>query len=391
MKKEGYYSSGQFAKLSLITKKTLRYYDEKSILKPSYVTESGARFYTDGDLARLQQILLLKYLGFSLSDIKEMLLNESDNAHFEKMLKIQKKLVEDRIDQLTLVAKTIQETEDDILSGQRVNWSQMLDLIRMTGMENSMRNQYRNASNISARISLHSLYSQNPVDWFTWIYENLPKTPGLKILEVGCGDGSLWKNRELPKGTQIILSDHSDGMLRDARRLLGQDTENITFCQCDIQELPFAKESFDVVIANHVLFYCQDITKAIKELSRVLKKDGFLLAGTYGKRHMMEVSELVKDFDERISLAAQHLYDRFGKENGHTLLEPFFSQVSWKEYEDHLCVTQAEPLISYVLSCHGNQNQYLVDNYTEFKSFVKKKTDKGFHISKEAGLFFAKK
>ena len=68
MKKDGYYSSGEFARMAHVTLRTVRYYDKQDILKPSLVTESGARFYTDEDFARLQQILLLKYLGFSLDD-----------------------------------------------------------------------------------------------------------------------------------------------------------------------------------------------------------------------------------------------------------------------------------------------------------------------------------
>lgn len=44
MKLPGYYSSGEFAKKAHITKKTIRYYDEHNILKPSYVNENGARF-----------------------------------------------------------------------------------------------------------------------------------------------------------------------------------------------------------------------------------------------------------------------------------------------------------------------------------------------------------
>ena len=74
MKLPGYYSLGEFVKKAHITKKTVRYYDEHNILKPSYVNENGARFYNDDDFARLQQILFLKYLGFSLDDIKEMTL-----------------------------------------------------------------------------------------------------------------------------------------------------------------------------------------------------------------------------------------------------------------------------------------------------------------------------
>ena len=51
MKLPGYYSSGEFAKKAHITKKTVRYYDEHNILKPSYVNENGARFYNDDDFA----------------------------------------------------------------------------------------------------------------------------------------------------------------------------------------------------------------------------------------------------------------------------------------------------------------------------------------------------
>ena len=68
MKLPGYYSSGQFARMANVSVRTIRFYDKQNILKPSYVTEAGARFYTDSDVARLQQILLLKYLGFSLEE-----------------------------------------------------------------------------------------------------------------------------------------------------------------------------------------------------------------------------------------------------------------------------------------------------------------------------------
>ena len=61
-------------------------------------------------------------------------------------------------------------------------------------------------------------------------------------------------------------------------------------------------------------------------------------------------------------------------------------------YDDALVVDKAEPLLEYIMSCHGNQNQYIIDRYKEFKLFVEKKTGrkKGFTITKEAGLFTAK-
>jgi DNA-binding transcriptional MerR regulator len=106
LKKDGYYSSGQFARMAGVTLRTIRYYDQHDILKPSLVSESGARFYTDTDFARLQQILLLKYLGFSLEDIREMTIEDPDSHFMLNALNVQLKLVQDRIEQMQLVEKT---------------------------------------------------------------------------------------------------------------------------------------------------------------------------------------------------------------------------------------------------------------------------------------------
>lgn len=100
MKKEGYYSSGQFAKMAHVSVRTIRFYDQKHLLQPSYVSESGARFYTDYDFVKLQQILLLKYLGFSLDDIKEMSTGQQEHYFLKNALTMQKKLIEQRLEEM---------------------------------------------------------------------------------------------------------------------------------------------------------------------------------------------------------------------------------------------------------------------------------------------------
>ena len=393
MKKPGYYSSGEFARMAHVTLRTIRYYDKHDILKPTWVSESGARFYTDEDFARLQQILLLKYLGFSLEDIREMTINDSNYHFMLNSLNLQLKLVQDRIEQMQLVEKAIRNTARAIQTDHTIDWSQMLNLIHLTGMEKSLKNQYQNASNISTRIHLHSLYSENPQGWFPWIFDQCPITPGMRILEIGCGDGTLWRDNmhRIPSDVQITLSDISEGMLRDARRSIGSEDTRFTFQVFDAHEIPFADETFDLVIANHVLFYCDDILKVCRESGRVLKKKGTFVCSAYGKNHMAEITRLVQSFDKRIVLSAEKLYDRFGRENGAEKLSHCFSDIQWRTYEDSLLVPEAEPLIAYVLSCHGNQNQYIPDRYTEFRNFVKKRMGKGFHISKDAGLFLCQK
>ena len=384
-----YYSSGEFARMAQITVRTVRYYDKQNILKPSLVTPTGARFYTEEDFARLQQIMLLKYLGFSLEDIRELTVNDSDYSYLEHSLEQQQNLVRDRIEQLQLVEQAIGETVTEIRQQQNVDWNRMRELIHLTGMENSLKAQYRNSTNISARIRLHRLFSSNKHGWFPWIYEQCHITEGMKILELGCGNGRLWieNKAKLPADCEIILSDISEGMIRDVRREQSLQDDRFSFAAFDCHAIPYEDASFDLVIANHVLFYCKDVDRVCSEVGRVLKPGGRFVCGTYGVAHMQEVSRLVTQFDDRITLSGENLYEHFGKENGAQALAPYFAEVDWQQYEDALIVTQAEPLIEYVLSCHGNQNQYILEKYNKFRKYVEGQIRNGYTITKDAVIF----
>jgi len=400
MKLPGYYSSGEFARMAQVSVRTIRFYDKQNILKPSFVTEAGARFYTDSDFVKLQQILLLKYLGFSLEEIKGMTIDDADHHFLQNSLSMQKKLIEDKIEQMQLVEHAIDNTIEELEENHQIDWSQMLHLIHLTSMEKSLKSQYENANNISARIRLHKEFSVNKQGWFPWIFESgiLPQVQKatkesvrIDILELGCGEGSLWTENKLriPANVRVTVSDISEGMIRDIRRNIGADSR-FSYETFDCQQIPAQSKTYDIVIANHLLFYCDDIPQVCREISRVLKPGGILICSTYGSSHMQEITQLVQNFDSRIILAAENLFDRFGLDNGGEILKDFFEQVEMIKYDDAIVIDEAEPLIEYILSCHGNQNQYLLDRYQEFRQYVKKQVKGQYRITKDAGYFLCK-
>ena len=397
MKLPGYYSSGDFARMAQVSVRTIRFYDKQNILKPSYVTPAGARFYTDSDFVKLQQILLLKYLGFSLEEIKGMTIDDADYHFLQNSLTMQKKLIADKIEQMQLVEQAIDNTVDALEENHQIDWSQMLHLIHLTGMEKSLKSQYENANNISARIRLHREFSTNPKGWFPWIFETgvLPyiaeKSKTVHILELGCGEGSLWTENlsRLPENVHVTVSDISEGMIRDVRRNIGSD-ERFSYECFDCHKIPAQANTYHIVIANHLLFYCEDMAQVCSEVKRVLKDGGVFLCSTYGTAHMQEITHLVQKFDSRIILAAENLYERFGLDNGKEILAPYFEQVDTVLYEDAIVIDKADPLIEYILSCHGNQNQYLLDKYQDFRQYVKKQVKGQYRITKEAGYFICR-
>ena len=78
--------------------------------------------------------------------------------------------------------------------------------------------QYRDASRLSQRASLHQKYGTAETPWFDWIASQFDLRPGLDILEAGCGAGWLWRDTvvPIPAGTRLTLTDLSQGMIDEA-------------------------------------------------------------------------------------------------------------------------------------------------------------------------------
>ena len=418
--KKEYFTTGQLAKMAKVSVRTIRFYDSKNLLKPSFVDEdTGARFYTRDDFLKLEQVLLYKYLGFSIEEIKELTITKNDKDFVIDSMHLQHKLIEDKMEQMQLVKDAIESTLKAYEKEKNIDWDKMLKITELTGMENSLNTQYKNSGNISARIDLHKNYSINKKGWFPWLFDEIgfntyieshkadaKKKSGkhnkITVLEIGCGNGALWREnlKKIPEDLHIVLSDVSLGMINDAENSLkkaaGKSAKlnsilenNFEFMEFDSNIIPFEDESVDIVIANHMLFYFDKPDKVLSEVKRVLKKGGFLFASTYGSRHMKEITDLVKEFDDRIALAAKDLYLIFGLDNGEKILKKYFTNIEKNLYDDYLYVDKAEPLLEYIMSCHGNQRRYIPDKYKEFKAFVEKKTKKGFKITKESGYFKA--
>ena len=392
MTKKGFYSSGEFAARAHVSLRTVRYYDRIGLLSPSAHSDAGARLYNDADLGRMQQILLYKYLGFSLDDIREMTMAGADQHFLLETMRVQQKLVQERIGQMQAVAEALSSTMSALKKGQEVDYDHMLALIDSDAMERSLKTQYQNAANITARIRLHSLYSTNPLGWFVWLYQQASIQDGMKILEIGCGNGALWQQNlsVLPPHVQIVLSDISDGMIHDVQNRFRNDAR-FSCMVFDAAHMPFDDNTFDLVIANHMLFYCDDLSQVLQECARVLRVNGHLEASTYSSRHMKEITELVQSFSPQIVLSKDKLYEKFGLDHGAQLLSPYFGDIERRKYQDSIVLHEAEPLIAYILSCHGNQNQLLLDRYKEFHDYVVKMTAGGFTITKDAGVFLAVK
>ncbi|MDY3035368.1 MAG: MerR family transcriptional regulator [Absicoccus sp.] len=378
-----YYTTGQFAKLANVSQRTIRYYDKIGLLKPSCILKNGYRQYSEKDFIRLQKIITLRNLDFSIEDIFSMMSSEET---LKESLSLQSSLVQAKIKNLENLKEAL-EIASSSLENDSFDWSNLISLVQMSQDNSSIINQYMTSKNLDVRIALHEKYSQNPMGWFPWLYSQIDFQGVNRLLEIGCGSGELWKNNTLNlRNREFFLSDSSEGMVSEVRKKYGSAFNCIV---ADCEKIPFKDAYFDCVIANHVLFYLQNLHQGIAEICRVLKPDGVLYCSTYGSNHMKEITALVQAFDSKVTLSQTNLYDVFGLENGKEILNPYFSSVEVSYYPDELIVDEAQPLVDYIMSCHGNQSEIIGPRLIEFKEFIQKQLP--LHITKEAGVFICKK
>lgn len=255
--------------------------------------------------------------------------------------------------------------------------------------------QYQDSSNLRARQSLHDLFSTNKYGWFKWIFDHFKMKPQSRILELGCGNVALWlkNHNRIPNGWEIILTDISPGMLKESEEKLSEYHDNFTYQIIDAQSIPFEDDTFDAVIANHMLYHVPDISKVLSEIKRVLKHDGWLYASTNGVDHLREIYELIIEFDKNIDSDSHEMQNTFNLGNGRDYIAKWFSEIIIDNYDDSLVITEVESLVNYILSLRITKLALVDEKLNEFIKFLEFKMSStgAIHITKDSGLFIAVK
>ena len=158
------------------------------------------------------------------------------------------------------------------------------------------------------------------------------------VLEVGCGEGELAQEIAASPGIDLVAVDLSPRMV-EITAARGVDAR-----VADVQSLPFADASFDVVLALWMLYHVPDLDRGLGEIVRVLRPGGVLVAGTNAPGHLEEVLELG-------GLEAWEL--GFDGQNGQARLEAHFARVERREAYG----TVTLPDIAAVRSYYGSSQR----------------------------------
>ena len=249
-----------------------------------------------------------------------------------------------------------------------------------------VKQQYATANNLKTRISIHEKYSTNKMGFGNWIISNYKIAKGMKVLELGCGTGDMWKNRAslISNCSKLILSDFSEGMVTVTKENVG-NYDNIEYKVIDIQEIPYENETFDIVIANMMLYHVPDIYKGLTEVRRVLKKGGDFYCATYGEHGIIEyLSKLLAAYG-----VEDNINKNFTLQNGYEILSKSFSKVEKLEYVDSLAVTNIDDMVNYIYSLPSMTSLNNVPKHIIKTVLMQNLTNGILNVPKEYGMFIA--
>jgi SAM-dependent methyltransferase len=193
--------------------------------------------------------------------------------------------------------------------------------------------QYRDEANLRARQALWAnVEGENAPVVLRRVLASLAPTD---VLEIGGGQGELaeWMQGDL--GARVTFIDQSERMveLAHARGIVEARVG-------DAQQLPFANETFDTVVAAWMLYHVKDVDRALAEAVRVLTRGGRLVAVTGSTRHIEELRELY-------GTVLPEFERQFNAENGEEILRRHFRQVERTDIEVVAIVDRREILEAY--------------------------------------------
>lgn len=250
--------------------------------------------------------------------------------------------------------------------------------------------QYKSEFNLEYRISFHEQFSTSTIKWYEWVFNKLTKLEFCNALEVGAGTGSLWlKNIERINGDwEIILSDNSHRMVNLLRKQIEPKSKKIKILEADILSLPFPAKTFDLVIANHMLYRTGKVNLAINECKRVLNSSGYLVASTIGENHLKELYAFLQKVKNDNRFLCGHLPENFVSNNGKRVLSQYFKQVDHLKYIDSLLISNLKCVFDYIKTTtpgkelNRNKDKQLLHLLNSYF-----KRNKYLSVSKDVSLF----
>jgi SAM-dependent methyltransferase len=227
----------------------------------------------------------------------------------------------------------------------------------------AVRRYYATERNLRVHEETHAKYAVPSIDFVRWTLATIDWSGDETVLDIGPGRGSHYAGllQEQPALAYFAL-DLSPSLL------LNHPCASDHLTRGDVMRLPYSDNSFDIVMANHMLYHLADIEAGLVEIKRVLKPDGRLLAATDSLQNLIQLQMLIHRANVFLSNNGTKVNppalpcEAFALENGTRILARHFYAVVRHDLPCQLVFDDVEPALQYLDSMRELRQDTLPDD-----------------------------
>ena len=361
------FTAGELAKIAGVSSRTIRFYDEKGILKPCGYSEGEYRLYDDEAILRLQQILMFKYVGFSLDEISK-LMNPDEKIDVGSMLDKQKELMSRKRWQIDQIIYALDKAKASCLEDHfdPVHFAAIMQLITKNDMADN-------------RYGFYERFSTKQEEWYQFRFDSLELKENMYILDVGGGYGTPWMKvwEQIPAGCTIVMLDKDskgrDFLKNHIKEYGSRLAQGVTFLfwEADAELVSYEPEKYDIILANHFWGYIEDKISLMKKLQKALKPNGRLYSTVPSIVNESDVEGIVEDFSKspvKTGINANKMVEQAYVENS---LKECFSHVDYDVFVNELWINDEESVYEYLCDSDKGFQRLLEKKKIEFLHHIK--------------------
>ena len=357
------YTPSELANLTGVTPRTIRYYDQRGLLKPESRNAEGYRLYGSDALLRMQRITMLKFAGFSLGEIRDAL-EVTEQENLWQLLSDQRQLITQRIEQLEEIVSLLDElSQTDAADPDTL--ARSMKLVRK----------------INHSVRCYQVFQRNgSANLYPWEFDRMQLKPGERILDAGCGVGMIWRHswERIPENLQVDLMDLHENNLtklqtyyRERKDLLAPGVQ-LSFRHENV-ETAVMDGGYDQILMAFVMNYLEHTQETLRKINHSLVPGGILnVVMDYDTQKLEEIDALYEGFAGTACLQNRNQKKIQQRKEWEQALNSCFPEIECHVFQNDLTFTVVEELYRYLMDSYRELVQELETSGTDFIAYLRK-------------------